>query len=92
MLAQRVLDAISIDMVVRAPNRRNQSGNALFHARGSSRLSPKARKGFGEKYTFSAWHAAGRTKLVHFDSKKPKFDFSSESEDFELIIAAVTIL
>ena len=34
MLAQRVLDAISIDMVVRAPKRENQSGNALFHARG----------------------------------------------------------
>ena len=34
MLAQRVLDAISIDMVVRAPKRENQSGNAVFHARG----------------------------------------------------------
>ena len=33
MLAQRVLDAISIDMVVRAPKRENQSGNAVFHAR-----------------------------------------------------------
>ena len=78
MLAQRVLDAISIDMVVRAPKRENQSGNALFHARGSSRSSPKARKGFGEKYTFLAWHTAGRTKLVHFDPKKQKIDFSSE--------------
>ena len=51
-----------------------------------SRSSPKARVGFGEKYTFSDWHAAGRTKLVHFDSKKQKFDFLSESKDFELIL------
>ena len=57
-----------------------------------SRTSPKARVGFGEKYTTSAWHAAGRTKSVHFDSEKEKFDFLSESEDFELIIAAVTII
>ena len=56
-----------------------------------SRTSPKARVGFADKYTFSAWHAAGRTKLVHFGSKKPKFDFSFESEDFELIIASVAI-
>ena len=57
-----------------------------------SRTSPKARVGFGEKYTTSAWHAAGRTKLLHFDSKRPKFDFSFESEDFESIIAAVAII
>ena len=57
-----------------------------------SRTSPKARVGFGEKYATSAWHAAGRTKLLHFDSKKTKFDFSVESEDFELIIASVAII
>ena len=57
-----------------------------------SRTSPKARVGFGEKYTTSDWHPPGRTKLVHFDSKRPKFDFSFESEDFELIIASVAII
>ena len=57
-----------------------------------SRTSPKARVGFGEKYTFSDWHAAGRTKLVHFDSKNQKIDFSPDGEDFKSIIAAMTII
>ena len=34
LLAQRVLDAISIDTVVRAPKSENRSGNAVLHARG----------------------------------------------------------
>ena len=57
-----------------------------------SRTSPKARVGFGEKYTTSDWHPPGRTKLIHFGSKKPKFDFSSESEDFELVFESVAFM
>ena len=92
MLAQRVLGAISIDMVVRAPKGRISQG-MLFSMLGvDSRTSPKARVGFGEKCTSSAWHVAGRTKLLHFDSKKPKFDFSSESEDFELVLESVAFI
>ena len=92
MLSQRVLDAISIDMVVRAPKRENSQG-MLFSMLGvDSRTSPKARVGFGEKYTTSDWHRPGRTKLVHFASKRPKFDFSSESEDFELVFESVAFI
>ena len=86
----RVCLASSHQMIATDPIINSKS--SLSNEKSNSRTLPKARVGFGEKYTTSAWHAAGRTKLVHFDSKKQKIDFSSESEDFELIIAAVTII
>ena len=84
MLAQRVLDAISADMVARAPKRENQSGNALFHARGRfPDIAQSEGRVWREVYNFSL--ARGRShKVGSLWLKKPKFDFSSESEDFDL--------
>ena len=63
MLSQRVLDAISIDMVVRAPKRENQSGNALLHARGRfPDIAQSEGRVWREVYNFSL--ARGRSHKV----------------------------
>ena len=77
VLAQRVLDAISIDMVVRAPKRENQSGNALFHARGRFPVIAQSEgRVWREVYNFSL--ARGRSHKVSRTSPRAIVGFKEK--------------